>query len=164
MSKTTLYWLGEGVLTYKDSKDGDKYKDLKYADEIPDGVLTPERIKKLMKDGAIGEKPVPVKATETAALKNEVKRLKGENDALRAGEDGQAVARAAELETRVEELERLNNELSAEKTDLENKLENVQKELTDAVKAAGKGGDKPEKPAEGGVSPAAGKGAKGGSK
>jgi ribosomal protein L19E len=135
MSKETLYWLGRGVLGYKD-KDGKEHI-LEYADEIPEGALTDERISKLMKDGVIGTKPAPVKANEVAQLRNKVAEQKGVIEALKAGEDGKAAERVGELEEELQTVKAEKASLETEKTDLENKLENVRKELDDVKKAAG---------------------------
>jgi ribosomal protein L19E len=131
----TLYWLGHGVLDIK-GKDG-KVKSLKYADTIPDGALSSERIAKLMKDGVIGDMPKPQKASESTRLQNRIKELEGKMEALKAGEDGKALARVAELEEenkglreqvdkltiRVKELEELKEQMAKEAKDLQDTLQ-----------------------------------------
>lgn len=148
MAKNPLYWLGEGVLKVNDPKDASGRKKIKlgYADLIPEGALTPERIKKLKKDGVIGSVPKPVAATETARLQHQLEEQKGVIEALTAGEGGEAIARIEELETdvknhvaKITELEGEKGTLVTENLELQNKVTELEEKLTTPNSDTGSG-------------------------
>jgi hypothetical protein len=72
---TGLFWLGKGTLG-----------EIRQNEEIPAGIISPERMKQLVKQELIGEKIKPVKSAEdvapkkkpvsqtTAAVKGKVKK------------------------------------------------------------------------------------------
>ena len=136
MPKDTLYWLGEGVLEYK-KKGATKRSVLVYGDPIPEDALDKKRLTTLMKHGVIGEKPTPVKATETAALKNKIAAQDELIEGLKAGADGNAVGRVAELEEENKNLQATITELETQVSEFETLKETMVKEAQDLQDALG---------------------------
>lgn len=145
MSKEALYWLGSGTLEGKDPKTKKKEK-YKYGDIIPEDRVHPATLKKLMKDGAIGTKMTPIKATETARLQNKVKEQDTKIKALEAGDAGNVT----ELQDRVKTLEEENSALEKANAELQKDKEALEAKVAELEKAPAGGKDGKDK---GGVGP-----------